>query len=133
MEKWEEYFKGTIPKAIYETNIRFGEKNGMILELLNDDDIITIEFGNIISFRVLEEGYVQTDVYCKKEIEKYKRGNFENVIYKVEGGKYAKDIMEIADGYLDIIDYYHFIIITQNYNIDVITAYLPEIYLDKKS
>ena len=53
--------------------------------------------------------------------------------YKVEGGKYAKDIMEIADGYLDIVDYYHFIIITQNYNIDVITAYLPEIYLDKKS
>ena len=53
---------------LYTNIIRFGEKNGMILELLNDDDIITIEFGNIISFRVLEEGYVQTDVYCKEEI-----------------------------------------------------------------
>ena len=31
---------------------------------------------------------------------------------------------------MDIIDYYHFIIITQNYNIDVITEFLPEIYLD---
>ncbi len=133
MEKWEEYFKDTIPKAAYKTNIRFGEKNGLIIELLNDDDIITIEFGNIISFRVLDEGFVQTDIYCREEIEKYKQRNFENVIYKVDGGKYAKDIIEIAGGYLDIIDYYHFIIITQNYNIDIITEYLPEIYQNKKS
>lgn len=133
MEKWEEYFKGTVPRAMYETNIKFGEKKGLILELLNKDDTITIEFGNIISFRVLEEGYVQTDIYCKEEVDKYKHSNFANVIYRVEGGKYAKDIKEIADGYMDIIDYYHFIIITQNYNIDIITEFLPELYLDKKS
>ena len=133
MEKWKEYFKGKIPKAMYETNIKFGEKTGLIIELLNDDVIITIEFGNIISFRVLEEGYVQTDIYCKEEIEKYKQSNFENIIYIVEEGKYANEIKKITDGYMDIIDYYHFIIITQNYNIDIITEYLPGIYQDEKS
>lgn len=133
MEKWEAYLKETIPKGMYTTNIRFGEKNGLIIELLNGDDVITIEFGNVISFRVLDEGIVQTDIYCNEEIEKYKKCNFENVIYKVDGGRYAKEIEEIADGYMDVIDYYHFIIITQNYNIDIITSYLPEIHLDKKS
>ena len=59
--------------------------------------------------------------YCDEEVQKYKYDNFANVIYRVEGGKYAEEIKEIADGYMDAIDYYHFIIITQNYNIDVIT------------
>ena len=130
MEKWEEYFKGLIPRAMYDIDIKFGEKKGLILDLLNDDDTITIEFGNIISFRVLEEGYVQTDVYCKDVVDKYKNSHFANVIYRVEGGKYAKDIKEIADGYIDAIDYYHFVIITKNYNIDVITEFLPKLYMD---
>lgn len=131
MEKWVEYFKGKIPRAIYEINIKFGEANGLILELLNKGDIITIEFGNIISFRVLEEGYVQADIYSNDEVNKYKASGFSNVIYCVEDGKYANDIKEIADGYLDIMDYYHFIIITQNYNIDIITEYLPHLYYDR--
>ena len=130
MEIWQEFFKGRIPKAIYETNIKFGEKTGLIIELLNDDTII-IDFGNIISFRVLEEGFVQTDIYQKDEVDKYKDSGFSNVIYRVEEGKYAKYIEEIADGYMNIIDYYHFIIITQNYNVDIITEYLPELYIEK--
>ena len=129
MEKWEEYFKGIIPKATYETSISFGEKNGLILNLINKNDVITIEFGSVISFRVLDEGYVQTDIYSLTEVEKYKRDKFANVIYKVNGGKYAKDVKKIADGYLDNSDYNHFIVITQNYNIDIITDFLPEIHL----
>ena len=127
MEIWQEYFKGRIPKAKYETNIRFGEKNGLIIELLNDETII-IDFGNIISFRVLEEGIVQTDIYRRDELDKYKDDGFSNVIYRVEEGTFAKDIEKIADGYMDFMEYYHFIIITQNYNIDIITEFLPELY-----
>ena len=35
----------------------------------------------------------------KKEVEKYKYSNFANVIYRVEGGKFANEIKEISDGY----------------------------------
>jgi len=127
MEKWEEYLAGSIPKAKYEANIKLGEKNGLVIELLDDKNTIKIGFGNIISFRVLEEGYVQKDIYNVDELAKYKSEGFANMIYKVEGGKFAEDTKEIADGYMDFIDYYHFIIITQNYNIDIVTEFLPEI------
>ncbi len=52
---------------------------------------------------------------------------FKNVIYKVTGGEFEKQIQNTADRYWEVLNVKHYVIITQNYNIDIITEWEPEI------
>lgn len=49
------------------------------------------------------------------------------MIYEVVEGEFSKQIENIADGYWEVLDAKHYVIITQNYNIDIITEWEPEI------
>ena len=54
---------------------------------------------------------------------------FKNVIYQVKGGEFAKQIQEVADGFWETLDVKHYVVITQNYNIDIITEWEPKIHV----
>ena len=49
------------------------------------------------------------------------------MIYEVVGGQFKDEIKSIADGYLDVMDVKHYVIVTMNYNIDIISEEEPEI------
>ena len=57
----------------------------------------------------------------------FKPDAFKNVIYKVTGDGFEKQIQNIADGYWKSLNVKYYIIITQNYNIDIITEWEPKI------
>ena len=118
MEIWKEI--GSIPIGEYETKIVFGEANGLKIELFNENHRVFLEFGYIYSFRVLEEGIVQSGIYDDEIIKKFKENNFSSVIYKVEQGIYREQINKISLGFIDMVEHEHYVIITQNYNIDII-------------
>ena len=88
----------------------------MRIELFNNKQRVILDFGNIISLRVIDEGYVQKDIYNYAEIKQYKQEKFANVLYRVEGGEYLSEIREISGGYAEAMGSLHFVIITQNYN-----------------
>ena len=46
---------------------------------------------------------------------------------EVIGGEFAKQIQSISDGYWETLDAKHYVVITKNYNIDIITEWEPEI------
>lgn len=127
MEKWKEVFVGIIPQGNYETQITNGEDKGLILELKSDNSHVVLNFGMVQAVRMLDEGVVQKELYPDSEVEKFKRNGFENVIYEVTGGGFAKQIQNIADGYWETLDAKHYVVITQNFNIDIITEWKPEI------
>lgn len=130
MEKWREFAKDIIPKGNYETKLTFGEESGLIIELVKEDTIIALDFGAIFSVRILDEGIVQTHIHNEKEIMKYKNNSFSNVIYEIENGQYEKELKKMSGGYLDVIDYHHYIVITQNYSIDIIAGFPPDIIIN---
>lgn len=127
MEKWKEVFAGIIPQGNYETQISNGEVKGLILELKSDNSHVVLNFGMVQAVRMLDEGVVQKELYSDSEVDKFKRNGFKNVIYEVTGGEFAKQIKNIADGYWEILDAKHYVVITQNFNIDIITEWEPEI------
>lgn len=127
MEKWKEVFVGIIPQGNYQTQITNGEDKGLILELKSEDSHIVLNFGMVQAVRMLDEGVVQKELYADSEVEKFKGNGFKNVIYEITGGEFAKQIQNIADGYWETLDAKHYVIITQNYNIDIITEGRPEI------
>lgn len=127
MEKWKEVFAGVIPQGNYQTLITNGEDEGLTLELKSSKSHVVLNFGAVLAVRMLDEGIVQKELYSDSEIEKFKKDGFKNVIYEVKGGEFARQIQIISDGYLENSRIKHFVIITQNYNIDIITEWEPEI------
>lgn len=127
MEQWNEIFKGYIPQGNYSVSILAGEEKGLVIKLVDGETVIHLNFGLVQAFRVVEEGLVQTQLYSDKEIEKYSSNNFQNVIYELIGGQFSKQIEAISLGYSKIINMRHFLLITQNYNIDILSEDLPEI------
>lgn len=127
MEKWKEVFNGIIPVDIYQVEIINGEETGLIIKLLGRSNQVIFKFGVVLAVRMFEEGVVQVGVYSDYEIEKFKDSNFQNVIYEVQNGEFGKKVLEISGGYLNIFDLKHYIMITQNYNLDIITEFEPDI------
>lgn len=127
MERWEEIFIGKIPKAVYEMQMLNGEKQGLTIELSSDNVCVKIKFGMVQAVRMLDEGIVQNDLYSNTEIKKYKGDNFSNVIYEVQQGEFAEQINQIAGCYGEILNLKHYVVITQNYNVDIVTEWEPTI------
>ncbi len=132
MEKWQEIFAGKIPQDNYQTQILNGEKQGLIVELYGSHFCVIIKFGMIQAMRMLDEGIVQDNLYSKNEIKRYKDNNFRNVIYEIKEGEFGKQINAISNGYAECLRLKHYIVITQNYNIDVVTEWEPIIEISQR-
>ncbi len=131
MEKWREVFVGKIPQEKYQIQIVNGEKHGLIIELYSNHLCIIIKFGVVQAIRMLDEGIVQNNLYSEHEIKRYKDDNFRNVIYEIQEGEFGKQISEISNGYADYLELKHYIVITQNYNIDIVTEWEPIIEISQ--
>lgn len=127
MEKWQEVFTGKIPKAVYQIQLLNGEKQGLIIELSGNQIRVMIKFGMVQAVRMLDEGIVQSNLYSDNEIKKYKDNNFQNVIYEVQAGQFGKQVNEISNGYGEVLNLRHYVVINQNYNIDIVTEWEPTI------
>ena len=127
MENWNAVFDGIIPQDNYKTQITNGEDKGLIIELKSNNHHVVMNFGVVQAIRMLDEGIVQNELYSYNEVEKFKKDGFKNVIYEVIGGEFAKQIQNISDEYWETLDAKHYVVITQNYNIDIITEWEPEI------
>ena len=135
MEIWREYCKGLISKHNYRTKLSFGEESGLSVELrgwvdkFTKDKKITIDFGDIYSMRIFDEGIVQQDIFG--DISMYKKEQFANVIYEVEDGNYTGEVKRIAGRKLEGADFYQYTIVTINYNIEIVTKSEPIITVMK--
>ncbi len=91
-----------------------------------------IKFGIVQAVRMLDEGIVQSDLYSDSEIKKYKEDGFSNVIYEVQQGEFAKQINHMSNGYGEILNLKHYVVITQNYNVDIVTEWEPTVEVLQK-
>ena len=131
MEKWQEVFIGKIPKGHYQMQLINGEKQGLTIELSSNRTCVVIKFGIVQAIRMLDEGFVQSNLYCDNEIKKYKDDNFQNIIYEVQEGEFGKQINQISDGYGEYLNLRHYVVITPNYNVDIITEWEPTIEISQ--
>ena len=127
MENWNVVFDGIIPQGKYQTQITNGEYKGLIIELESNNHHVIINFGVVQAIRMLDEGIVQNELYLDSEVEKFKKDGFKNVIYEIKEGQFLREIQNISGGYCEVLNAKHYIVITQNYNIEIITEWEPEI------
>lgn len=131
MEQWEEVFKGMIPRGKYQVLLENGEENGLLVRLESKNNSVYINFGAVSAFRMLDEGIVLDNLFEESQIQKYKREDFANVIYKLENGEFGKFVKTIGGDLCEYLGLKHFVIITMNYIIEIITRWEPQINMKK--
>ena len=132
MEQWEEIYKSTIPVGKYQTLVKNGEEAGLSIKLESNEYIANINFGVVSAFRMLDEGIVLEGIFDENEISKYKNSNFPNTIYKIQDGEFGNFIKKTSNELYDYLGLKHYLIITINYVIEVISKWNPSIEILKK-
>ena len=133
MEIWKAAFPGMIPEDKYQTQLSNGEEKGLVIKLKGKKHEMLLKFGAVQAVRMLDEGIVQMDLYSGQQFDILKKEGFKDVIYEVVQGEFEKQIRKISAGYVEVLKEKHYVIITQNYNIDIITEWKPEIDIVDKN
>ena len=130
MENWKIYREDEIPKDVYIGDISYAEDNNPVIKLENWHNgriinYIKLEFKNMYSVRVFEEGMALNKIF--EDIMKFKPDRRKNVIYEVEDGDYAKEVRKIVGRKLIGTKIYQYVIITENFFFEIVTASEPVI------
>ena len=130
MENWKIYREDEIPKDVYIGDISYAEDNNPVIKLENWHNgriinYIKLEFKNMYSVRVFEEGKALNKIF--EDIMKFKPDRRKNVIYEVEDGDYAKEVRKIVGKKLIGTKFYQYVIMTENYFFEIVTASEPVI------
>lgn len=104
-----------------------GEDNGLEIKLSNSEKIINILLGNVQAIRFLDEGLVQNLLYDNVYIGDKEVISFENIMYEIIDGEFYNFVDKISYGMAKELKMKHYIIITQNYNIEILTQWEPDI------
>ena len=131
IEIWKEVFKNKIPKDQYEVLLESGEKTGLIIKLSSENYKILIDFGIVLGFRVLDEGIILNDSSNFEQVQSLKKHGFDNIIYEIINGEFLRFIKQIGGNLCDYVELKHYIIITINYVIEIVTQWKPDIEVMK--
>ncbi|BDF34227.1 hypothetical protein CE91St62_22920 [Lachnospiraceae bacterium] len=128
MENWKVINKGYIPKGKYLAELKNGEEEGLIILLESNEYSVKMDFGLASAVRMFDEGILlQEGIFDEEQIVKYKKDNFSNTIYKIVDGEFGNEVKKISGEMYDVLNLEHYLIITLNYVIEVISQGEPEI------
>jgi hypothetical protein len=127
-----EIFKNKIPTGKYQTSAKNGEESGLLIDLESNDYLVKIDFGVVSAFRMLDEGIVLGEIFGEKETATHAEDNFSNTIYQVQNGEFSNFIKMTSNELYDYLNLKHYVILTMNYVIEVISKWEPSIEVNKK-
>lgn len=109
-----------------------GEREGLVITLMSAEHKVLINFGAVSAIRMLDEGIVLNDLFDDEQIRAFRKKGFDNIIYQITDGEFAGFIRKIDGGLSECLNLKHYIIISLNYIIEIITEWKPEIVIVKK-
>ncbi len=127
MEKWKKVFPDLIPQDNYEVLLKNGEEHGLVIKLLSKDYMVELNFGMVSAIRMIDEGIILNDYFDKKISNEHEKEKFSNIIYEIFNGEFDDFIKKTGGDLYDYCKLRHFVIISLNFVIEIITAYEPAI------
>lgn len=131
MEKWKKVLPSVYNNLCYKTLLTMGEDEGLRIILNNPQNTINLFFGNIYALRFLDEGIVQKKLYDEVYMNDETIKSFDGVLYEIENGEFFNFMNNISFDMATTYNIKHYIIITQNYNIEILTQWKPDIEIKK--
>ena len=127
MEKWKKVINDCFGGKRCETLLTISENDGLQIELSNSEKKLKIVFGNAQAIRFLDERLVQNFLYDSITIDENDNTSFDGIMYEITNGEFNNFIDKISYGMSKELAMKHYIIITQNYNIEILTQWKPDI------
>ena len=121
MEKWIEVNPGMIPPGNYSMRLQTGDFEDLMVFLENISYEVTLDFLGYISFHCVDEGNWLFYPYEDAEFEHYRKKEFDNVLYRINNGQYSLFTKKYMGDLFEYEKPIHYIIVTLNYFIEVIT------------
>lgn len=133
-EIWNEVCKDKIPAGIYETISIHNHKLESTIVLSNNMDCVQIKFNQVIAMRMLEKKVIPDYLYSYDKKKKFREDPFKNVIYQIENGEFSRFIKENEHGRGKAwsMNSKHYIIISENYMIEVLAETEPCVIVEKQ-
>lgn len=104
-----------------------GEEKGLIIKLVSPQCNVLLNFGVVSAFRVLDEGIALNGLFADEQIDKFKDTGFANVIYQIIEGDFGGFIQQISGGLYEYLKLKHYVVISENYIVEIITEWEPDI------
>lgn len=131
MEKWVKVFDEQIPREKYEMSLNNGEKEGLVITLISSKHKVVIKFGVVSAVRMLDEGIVLNDLFNEEQIKDFRNKWFDNTIYLISDGEFDSFIKKTCGELYDCLSFKHYVIVSLNYIVEVITEWEPDIVIEK--
>lgn len=104
-----------------------GEEKGLEIKLISTEYNVILKFGAVSAFRMLDEGIALNGLFADEQIEKFRVTGFANVIYQIVDGNFDEFIQQIGGGLYEYLNLKHYVIISENYIVEIITEWEPDI------
>ena len=127
MKLWRKVFEGQIPKENYEMLLQNGEKSGLVITLSSTKYNVFINFGMVSAVRILDEGIALNALFDDEQIKDYRKVQFDNTIYQIIDGEFDGFVRKIGGELYDYLNLKHYIVISLNFIIEIITEWEPDI------
>lgn len=128
-EKWICYDKVNIPMGLYEVVEIIQNSNGTKIELQSEDYKVIICFDFADSLRISDEGRRIKTYNEVIEIQEYRKDFVGIPLYKVINSEFCRWLREESAGFYT--EFSHYVIITINDIVDIISRDEPEIMVHK--
>lgn len=132
-ELWNEACKGEIPPAAYRAAAITSDRSTLTISLENAKYRITADFDRTIAIRMLDKRIIPDGTYSASELERFRKDGYQNVIYRIQDGEFASFIKQGQRAKALSMNSQHYIIITENYAVEIISEKEPHIIVSKKN
>lgn len=108
-----------------------GEKEGLVITLMSAMHKVYINFGAVSAVRMLDEGIVLNDLFNDEQIRVFRNKGFDNTIYQITNGEFDNFVKKTGGGLIDCLNFKHYVVISLNFVVEIITEWEPDIVIVK--
>jgi len=108
-----------------------GEREGLVITLMSVKHKVFIDFGVVSAIRMLDEGIALNDLFNDEQTKVFRSKGFDNTIYQITNGKFEDFIKKTGGELIDFLNIKHYVIISLNFIIEIITEWEPDIVVVK--
>lgn len=127
MEIWTPAFPDIFSEDHYSIELINGDKNGLVITLCGEKEAIRLNFGIITAFQMYEENLNGGD-YDFEELKRVQINHCRERVYEIRDGKFLSIVQnESMDLWDNLTNPKQYIIITENYSVNVICDGKPKI------
>lgn len=126
-EIWIPVCRGKVPADSYQAVTASQEGSVLTIILTGGKHTVQMEFKQVCGVRSLDKNVIPDGIYSEQELDRLRLDKYSNVVYQIENGEFLSFALNGARGKVRSMYTKHFIVILENYVMEILADYEPDI------